>query len=299
MTQLHIVKWVRRSHLYAGLFLAPWVLVYGLSAGVINHPDWFSDDSADLRQWTVEPTAATHRLDAGTLAREVVAALNETARADGAASEWQLSAESPPQFGGEILVEGKDEGGRSVLLLLPPAGERGRTFRRQPDIVATTIELSSVGDELLRAVQDQIAAAATAAEPELSSVRFNDAQFPALALQLEHNGERRSASYDVRSGALTLNPPSTVGSLSATQFLKGLHFSHGYPRDGRAMGVRTVRAVFVDAMACLLCFWTLSGLAMWWQLKVVRRSGLVVIVAALLVAGLVWSGMHRYFVSGA
>jgi hypothetical protein len=56
--------------------------------------------------------------------------------------------------------------------------------------------------------------------------------------------------------------------------------------------------VFVDLMACAMCFWALSGLVMWWQLKTLRRSGWVVIVATLIVVGLVWSGMYRLFAAG-
>ena len=31
----------RRTHLYTAMILLPWFLMYGLSSGVLNHPDWF------------------------------------------------------------------------------------------------------------------------------------------------------------------------------------------------------------------------------------------------------------------
>lgn len=31
----------RRTHLYLGLFLLPWMLVYGTSSLLLSHPDWF------------------------------------------------------------------------------------------------------------------------------------------------------------------------------------------------------------------------------------------------------------------
>jgi len=34
-----------------------------------------------------------------------------------------------------------------------------------------------------------------------------------------------------------------------------LHTSHGYPPEKKSEKMRTVRAVFVDAMAFLMCFW--------------------------------------------
>lgn len=34
-------KIVRRTHMYLGLFLAPWMLMYGLSTMAMNHREWF------------------------------------------------------------------------------------------------------------------------------------------------------------------------------------------------------------------------------------------------------------------
>jgi hypothetical protein len=34
----------RRTHLYLGLFLAPWLLIYGFSSFIIIHPSWFRTD---------------------------------------------------------------------------------------------------------------------------------------------------------------------------------------------------------------------------------------------------------------
>lgn len=37
-------RWMRRLHLYSGLFLAPWMVIYGLSALLLNH-------NAQFREW--------------------------------------------------------------------------------------------------------------------------------------------------------------------------------------------------------------------------------------------------------
>ena len=295
---MNIIKWVRRTHLYAGLFLAPWVLMYGVSGFIFSHYSWFADQDTSQTFWTLDPTAAAHRLDANTLARNVVAALNETADDGGTASAWNLSGESTPRFAGEISLQGGDVRAGSIFLLFDPAADHGRTYRAPPAIVARAITLDSNEAALLRTAQDEIVAAATAAEPNLRDVHFDDASFPALAFQLERDGNRQIASYDLRTGVLTLTPPSAAGSMKPRDFLTSLHTSHGYPDDEHAPKVITVRAMFVDAMACTMCFWALSGLAMWWQLKSLRRPGWAVIAATLIVVGLVWSGMYRVFTSG-
>src|SRR3954465_14895470 len=76
------MKLVRRSHMYAGLFLIPWVFLYGVTAFLFNHPDAFPDrevrtsSRADAAGTPLEcfPTAPT-------LATAVVDALNS--RSDG------------------------------------------------------------------------------------------------------------------------------------------------------------------------------------------------------------------------
>ncbi len=32
-----VALWLRRAHMYAGLFLVPWVLIYATSTMVMNH----------------------------------------------------------------------------------------------------------------------------------------------------------------------------------------------------------------------------------------------------------------------
>jgi hypothetical protein len=36
-----LLKIIRRTHMFTGLFMLPWVLMYGLSALVFNHNSWF------------------------------------------------------------------------------------------------------------------------------------------------------------------------------------------------------------------------------------------------------------------
>jgi hypothetical protein len=284
--------------MYAGLFLAPWVLMYGVSGFIFNHFSWFAVEDTNQSRWALGPSAAIEGLDANALAIKVVAALNHPAGDGDSPSEWAIAPASRPHFQGDVTLQGKDEHDASVVLVLDPDREHGRTFHGPPPIRANVLALESNEMALLSDAQIQIVTAATAVESNLSDVRFDDVSFPPLALQLERFGKRLDASYDLRSGALTLVAPPMARSLKPSEFLTSLHTSYGYPDEARAAKVRTVRAMFVDAMACLMCFWALSGVTMWWQLKSQRRPGLVVIAATLIVASLVWGGMYRVFSSG-
>ena len=41
LNKAHLMKQLRRAHMYAGLFMTPWVLLYGLSGFAFNHSSWF------------------------------------------------------------------------------------------------------------------------------------------------------------------------------------------------------------------------------------------------------------------
>src|SRR5262249_42882467 len=118
--------------------------------------------------------------------------------------------------------------------------------------------------------------------------------FPRLSFPVEHGKERRVATYDLRSGLVSFRPEP--GAMRVSDFLTSLHLSHGYPSDKKSEKMRTVRAIFVDATAILMCFWALSAIAMWLQLKQLRRPGLIVAIASVLATVFVWSAMYRFFV---
>ena len=44
----------RRTHLYLGLFLMPWLLMYGVSSFIIIHQPWFEADKRDVWQLLYE-----------------------------------------------------------------------------------------------------------------------------------------------------------------------------------------------------------------------------------------------------
>ena len=93
---------LRRTHLYAGLFLAPWVAMYGFSGLIFNHGNWFAPGGGDAApkpiEWTVDVTALPQWPEPDALARKVVAALNAAEKDKAGAAEYRLSAEGAPNL---------------------------------------------------------------------------------------------------------------------------------------------------------------------------------------------------------
>ena len=291
------MKIMRRTHLYAGLFLAPWVAMYGFSGLIFNHYNWFApggDAASKPIKWTVDVTALPLWPEPEALARKVVAALNAVGKDKAGAAEYRLSAEGKPTLQGGVSLQGQDEAGGSVSLSFDRPERKGTTTHSPPGPPEEQVQLETNDVALLNATKDALLAAAGQADGKLSATKWTgDGDFPRLSFPVEHGQERRVATYDLRSGLVSFKPEP--GAMRVPDFLTSLHMSHGYPSEKKSATMRIVRAVFVDAMGVLMCFWALSGIIMWLQLKQLRRPGLMVALASLLATGLVWRAMHQFF----
>jgi hypothetical protein len=291
------MKIVRRTHLYAGLFLAPWVAMYGFSGLIFNHGNWFAPGGGNKPiEWTVDVTALPQWPEPDALARKVVAALNATEKDKAGAAEYRLSAEGAPKLQGGLSLQGQDAAGGSVSLSFDRQERKGTTFHSPPGPPEEQVKLETNDTELLNATKDALLAAAGKSDPKLSATKWTgDGDFPRLSFPVEQGKERRVATYDLRSGLVSLSPAPERRSMRVPDFLTSLHLSHGYPSDKKSEKMTIVRAVFVDAMGLLMCFWAVSGIIMWLQLKHLRRPGLIVAIASLLATVFVWSAMYRFF----
>lgn len=226
MSRHQAMTLLRRAHLFAGLLMMPWALLYALSGFMFNHPSSFAfaQDRAEwvvLREAVVPPQSVPRAQD---LARQVISSLNST---------------------------GRNPNGTTPYRMAPGAA----------------VEITA----------------------------------PVLIARLERGGEVVDLRYELGADSALLRPFHS-STLEPSDFLTRLHKAHTYPNAVAATdqftATRIARAVLVDAMAGMLCFWALSGLAMWWmQAKALRRSGLVVITCSLLIAlGVGWE-MYRYFLT--
>jgi len=72
---------MRASHLYTGMFLVPWMVVYAVSAFCLNHSAWFVEKSQPAQKWEAERETdfapdATFPADPDEQAKAILAALD-------------------------------------------------------------------------------------------------------------------------------------------------------------------------------------------------------------------------------
>ncbi|HEX4612130.1 MAG TPA: PepSY-associated TM helix domain-containing protein [Urbifossiella sp.] len=311
---------VRRGHLYFGLFLFPWAILYGVTAFLFNHPTVFADQPTTA--YDREATAGTP-LDGApspaAVAEQVVAKLNETQTP---LTPYKLAGEA--RYDREFAFATVKVEGHSVNVLYDvKAG--GGTVRMTPKVEKVEPEKAPFATGTAKApggrekgggqkgargpgapagaggdgvkLPDQLHERFKAAVPTI----LERAGFPAgevtvtsvpdIVFPVEADGRTWTASYNPLTGsvggvAAGAKPPTEI---SWRRFLTRLHTTHVYPGEPNA---KWFWAVVVDVMAFTMCFWGLSGLVMWWQIKGTRRAGAVVIALSAAAAAALGVAMH-------
>lgn len=265
----------RRLHLYFGLFMVPWVCLYGITALFFNHPDWLhprtmTSFGADVLEDS--PLAAPPDMDA--LAAAVHAEL-----------PGELSAPENIRWVGRYRLRGRDEAnryslyaesdGRSGILYTTPLDVSGD--HPLAELESVTVPFALSGDDTWATVETQLDVSTLALD------RAPDLMFDVREGDVVWRIEYSPLSGDISSERLDERPSApTIRS-----FLTRLHTQHVYPGQ---VSARWLWAILVDLMGAAMMFWGFTGLLMWWQIKKLRRVGGAVILGGVgSIALLAWS----------
>ena len=298
------VQLLRRLHLYTGLMMLPWVLLYGITAFFFNHPTFFSDQATTTFDATsLQGTPLSPPPVAAELAEQVVAALRVCAKPEG---RYSLVNPEQARFTREFAFATVKTGDREVSVLVEINGNSG-TVRSRPATPAKVEEVAPFAT-----------GGRSASQPKVSSIKLENplhervkaavpailertgyptgevtvTSVPDLSFLMEHDGKLWRVTYNAQTGVLAGRLPdeSPGEPLSTRRFLTRLHLAHGYPSE---VNTRWAWAFAVDATGFIMVFWALTGVVMWWQIKSTRWLGLLVLLLSAAVATWVGIGMHE------
>ena len=303
-----VVHAMRRGHLYLGLFLFPWAILYGATAFLFNHPTVFSDQpSKSFGSDAVAGTALDDAPSPAEQAEQVVKLLNEKKKP---LTPYRVAGDA--KYAREFAFATVRADGQTISVLVDIKNRQG-TVRSAP--------LETLKKEPVKAPFAMVRSAAPrAGEPELPNAdviklesplqdrvkaaiptilertgfpigEITVTSVPELTFPIEADGSIWTATYSATTGSLTgkLVGAGETPELSVRRFLTRLHLAHGYPGEQNS---RWFWAVIVDAMAFVMCFWGLTGLIMWWQIKTTRKLGGVVLVLSAVAATVLGFGMY-------
>jgi hypothetical protein len=285
-----VLRVVRRVHMYAGLVLMPWLMFFGLSGMLFNHPNI----GEQVKGQRVSPAdmLALSQLKPwrpAAVATEVIDALNH---ADAAGGPYRLDPEFESDFVGyAVLNAAAPDGG--YMLILDVAGARGVLVHKLarkgtegssfPKLTLALPEYSST--RLEQHVQGLLSARELPHEAEL---RAHPKIAPELRLRaLDAQGQAWNLSYDLRNGELSGRRADRFPNLGITQILASMHKTHHFTLE---LGPLWFWALFEDLLGMAMVLWALTGIVMWWQLKRTRVLGLISLALALGVAASVMLG---------
>jgi hypothetical protein len=313
------MHWVRRTHLYFGLFLCPWAVLYGVTAFLFNHPTVFSDQPtvsfskdvlADTPMETLPPPAE--------LAALVVKELNAKQQPSQA---YQLVQPERAGYTREFAFATVNTDGRQISILVNVVNGGG-TIRSQPRQPVNEAEkapfavgaaggrglrppvggLPRTGGTADKRSEDAIQVDLPLHERVKATVpiilerggfpqgEVTVTSVPELTFFIEADGKVWNANYNAMTGSISgKSADAPEDDISVRRFLTRLHLAHGYPSS---VGARWFWAVIVDAMAFVMLFWGISGLFMWWQIKATRKLGFAILLLSAAVAAALGIGMH-------
>jgi hypothetical protein len=286
---LHII---RRVHVYCGLLLAPWVLMYAVSAFLLNHPTAFPDqEGTAFGSRDVAGTPLAEIRPAGDVAADVVGELNRRAGRE----QYKVVRGEKTQYRGEFASAVLRTEGKSYTVFVDVRDGTGfARLRDEPKEKAPfPAKLEPAAGP---AVPDQLKDGLPTAlnRSGLPPGEVTVTLVPDVLFHVEDaDGRVWRVAYNPLHGSLS-GTPETGESTTSRRFLTRLHVTRGYSPTA---GVRWYWALSVDIVSAAMVFWVASGMVMWWQLKAVRRTGLAVVLMSVAAAAWLAIAMQAQFLA--
>ncbi len=289
----------RRVHLYSGIFMFPFVLLYGFTGWFFNHPGLLTGDR------TTDIVVKSDLPSAGETAAQVVDELNyQSLVIEG--PEIKLTDDRAPRYSSSLTYNVSTLNQSHVVTVNPTTGQaRVRTTykttesKREPeqekanplaDFTRTELEKN-----LLKQVADAIPPALESAGLESGSVKPSS-RLSTIIFSADADGVPCVVTYNLANEAVSSLRADEPLEIENKNFLTRLHVSRHYTPQ---WDVRWVWALLVDAMFVSMVFWGCSGLFMWWQVKRTRVWGIGVFTVSLVFTAFLAIGMHDIFTSSA
>ena len=299
--------------------MLPWVLLYGFTALLFNHPTYMKGVRTDIENFTLTETDRNHLPSAEEIARLAVVEAN--AHPD--QSQMITLSEQPGAIFQRQAFGSLSSDEISVSVIIDLDSGKGYLRKRYSES-----DEPEEGDQLpleegLKPAlpTDPMAAIQNSVRPllaeddldaqELSMRSLPDVEFDAtvggkpVKLRFEQASSHRGRGSDPSNKETDTAEPKFNGELflvganprdmTARSFLLRLHMAHGYPSQKNS---RWFWAIAVDLMFASMVFWGLSGVFMWWQIKRTRVIGFTLLGASAIVALWLAIGMHWQLANG-
>jgi len=271
------MKWIRLVHGYLGLFLIPWILLYGVTGFLFNHPDFFAEHEVfklNLRDIPKSSLNAFPNPDSA--ANEALRLCAGNFEKKGA--QIQMAPDSRPEYTEAARFSAHDPQ-KDFYLIVDPSRETAllRAFSKpaKPELSKPVwVDLNnSIGKRMENGAEEVCRNAGYTK----GSLKWENG--PLLRFKVLVNGSPYRALYDMGQGRFQISPETGWSSaMTMRSFLARLHRYRGYPEN---VNIAFFWAIFVDLTTLSMVMWALTGVILWFWRKNYRRSGVVILLAGL------------------
>ncbi len=284
---------LRRVHLYSGLFLLPWVFLYGITGAMYNHQNLFPEVTTEYFDSTIlEESPMEEFPSAADFAQRVVDSIQASANG----SEVKLAPHHGAEFTNQMMFEVNTVDGRKVVHLHPVS----RTSKvvshpeKQEQLEPVLKEIRNI-----RLEQDPHELARNSVQSVLQEAGVESNQTPKpvgwtkLNFLAEVDGEPVRVTYVLKDGHVDLTRHTGEDGMSLRHFFLRLHTTHGQSPHWNG---RMYWSLILDTMAVAMVCWGVTGLLMWWQIKRTRMLGTAVILLSMATALFLYLSTHDFYV---
>jgi hypothetical protein len=283
---------LRRVHLYAGLFLLPWVFLYGVTGAMFNHQGLFPDVTIQALEASVLTDSAMAEFPApAAFAEQVVRALRESA----GDVTIKLANEPGAEFTNPVSFELFESGNRYVVEINPVTHASKVVGYPKND---ETLEPLLKDVHNIKLDPDPHEAARRSVKQILDEVGLVSTSDPMpfawtkLNFLANIDGEPARVTYVLKDGHVDVTRYEGEDGMSPRQFFLRLHTAHG--RSPHWNG-RSLWSLMIDVMAIAMVTWGLTGLLMWWQIKRTRLIGGAVMLLSIATASLLYLSLLDFY----
>jgi len=282
----------RRVHLYAGLFLLPWVLLYGATGAMYNHVGLFPEvEIRKIAPSVIDNSGIRDFPAPNVLADRVVEALHLAA--DGV--DIQIDATHEPQFTNDFMFEVHESGTQHVVEM-DPSGVDAHIVTRKPSDSPDRSHIPSI--HYIKLTPNPWETARTAAQQILDDAGIVGDQQPKgfgwtkLNFLARLEGQPVRITYVLKDGHIDIDPYQPDGEMPLRQFLLRMHTTHGQSPHWNG---RMIWSVVVDVMAIAMVTWAITGVIMWWQIRRTRLIGFAVIALSIGTAAITYISLNHFY----
>lgn len=283
---------IRRIHLYSGLFLLPWVILYGMTGAMFNHLGLFPQLSIE----TVDEAAvADSGLSSFPKPIELATTVTQELQKQAGQVRIELAGDPHAEYTGELMFETKVDGVQTVVYMNPMDQDAWLATlpknKEEPESLlpeVKSIKLSPDPHEEVRGAASKILTSA-GVKSDKEPQPFGWAKLNFLATV---DGRPARITYVMKDGHVDINRFTGDDGMPLRNFLMRMHTSHGQPPHWNG---RMFWSIAVDTMAIAMVGWGLSGVFMWWQIRRARKLGFVVISLSLATAAFMFLGLQHFY----